>query len=195
LIFQPVVVIIALSLSFILLSALQRVVPLEKSSSTNVFNQIWIKLDKNKISLFWFEYEKEGQIPQIWWKWSNNVEWSPLNILQYIKWIIVNLIWGFILWSAVFAALKASKIKIISRIAWTVQEWAAAYAKSIRVIPLFGKRYGVWAIVPGITQAMEQYPQSLINSSYTDLKNKLSWMGWKNKKWGSWTSSWSKPKK
>lgn len=170
LIFLPVVVVFALSLSFVFLSYL-------KFYRWAIKDTFWLKFD-------W----KQIVVPLDWKDWTHNVtisyKWNDSasffsNLWNFFEWLVENIFAIAFMWIIVFAAFKTSKLT--SWISSSINRFSINMAKSTPFIPIAG-----WQSISSLWQWMSQLqnlPSQWQQEQYADkiqpmieeLQNKMTW--------------------
>ena len=170
LIFLPVVVVFALSLSFVFLSYLK----FEKTSISDTF---WVNLTWSKaiIPLDW----KDGQHKiTISYKWNDSASLFA-NMWNTFAWLIENIFAIAFMWIIVFSAFKTSKLT--SWIASSINKFSLSMAKAAPVAPFAG-----WQSISSLWQWISQgkaLPWKRQSDQYTqklkplidELQSKMAW--------------------
>lgn len=170
LIFLPVVVVFALSLSFVFLSYLK----FQKHAINDTF---WVKFKWKQviIPLDW----KDGKHNiTIGYKWDDSA--SPFsNIWAAFSWFIESIFAIGFMWIIVFSALKTSKLT--SWIASSINKFSISMAKAAPIVPIAGGQSisSLWQWISQIKQLpwqrqSEQYTKNL-DPLLKELEGRMSW--------------------
>lgn len=157
LIFQPAYVIFMLWLWFVFIEAIYQMEPWkDQSKFAKVFD---LKEEKNKLKIW--EY-----VVLEWSKWNwETLDWTSWwNILDYISWLMVNILAWFVLWTLVFTALKANVFtKKVSQVVDT-------YAKqTLRTLPILPDWQSYYSLKEALSKARTNIPQRLKEDQYINL--------------------------
>lgn len=190
LIFQPAYIVLMLSIWFIFIQSLYAMIPTSKDwseeKSKNIIKQFWFTAKTNdawkdkktdEINL-WSNWKSIFSIQTTYetWHWSNTNASDWKNILSFISWIVVNIIWICILRSLVFMALKASSFT--KKIADTTDKLSKQVASSAPILPWWHSLTSLNAT----KKHLESIPQLKAQQQSHNLKNIWKWSSSNSKK-------------
>ena len=157
-VFMPVIVVFALSISFVFLSSLKNM---------NISNEFWIswKWSTAFIDINWTKDKSDDiNITFNWLKWDSSVNSLFSQLWETLSWIIRSIFSIWFMWTIVFAALKSCKIT--GWIATSIQNFSQKIAKSAPIIPTWvagGQSVSsLWAWL----EQLESLPQTKQQSQY-----------------------------
>ena len=172
-VFMPVIVVFALSISLVFLSSLK---------SINISNQFWISWTWStlNINIDWSN-DKSHNIQMTFINKSNDNALTNLfsNLWWTIDWIIRSIFSVWFMWVIVFAALKSCKIT--SWIAGSIQWFSQNIMKATPIVPIawWQSVSSIWAWLSNL----QSWPDSKQSSQFKhwlwayldELQNNTSW--------------------
>ena len=175
LIFLPVTVTFALSIWIIFLSAINWMLSTSWGENFNVEKALGIKnVEKNKDG-YCYTFGSDYKIC------IKNLSTPELGAKDWFSWILVSLLWAFVLWSAVMAALKTSSItaSVVGTIE-SIWKWIVSTAP---VIPTPWWMQSIWSLSQWLssiqsvpqTIATTQFEKSPVNKFIDRLSSEFSW--------------------
>lgn len=155
LIFLPVVVVFALSISFVFLSYL-------KFQPNSIEKTFWIELKGSTatIPLDWKDGKNKINIS---YKWDDSASLFA-NLGSTFAWLIESVFAIAFMWIIVFSALKTSKLT--SWIAQSINNFSINMAKAVPIVPMAG-----WQSISSLGQWIKQVkdlPQTKQSEQYTE---------------------------
>ena len=127
-VFMPVIVVFALSISFVFLSSLKNM---------QISNEFWItgKWNTVYININWTKDNPKNDIQMTfkWFNWDSSMNSLFLQLWDTLSWIIRSIFSIWFMWVIVFAALKSCKIT--GWIASSIQNFSQSVAKATPIIP------------------------------------------------------------
>ncbi len=160
LIFLPVVVVFALSISFVFLSYLK----FDKNSINDTF---WVELEWSKAVIPLDGSDGDNKVT-ISYKWDDSASLFA-NLGSTFAWIIQSIFAIAFMWIIVFSAFKTSKLT--SWIAQSINRFSVNMAKAAPVVPMAG-----WQSISSLGQWLWQVkdlPRQRQSEQYSDKLNPL----------------------
>ena len=175
LIFLPVVVVFALSLSFVFLSYL-------KFDEGSIKNTFWVDLNSKSVVIP-LDWEDGNHKITISYKWNDSASLFA-NMWNTFTWLIENIFAIAFMWIVVFSVFKTSKLT--SWIASSINKFSVSMAKATPIVPFAG-----WQSISSLWQGLQQVkslPLGRQKEQYTkkiqpfidEMQSKMSWAEQKN---------------
>ena len=170
LIFLPVVVVFALSLSFVFLSYL-------KFDEGSIKNTFWVDLNSKSVVIP-LDWEDGNHKITISYKWNDSASLFA-NMWNTFTWLIENIFAIAFMWIVVFSVFKTSKLT--SWIASSINKFSVSMAKATPIVPFAG-----WQSISSLWQwisQVKQMPKRLQSKQYNqklqplidEMQSKMSW--------------------